>query len=307
MKAPRRGSQEERALKQGPIIPRESQLPLVNVDPFGDDYLSNLNDINEIFTEDPIVKGGLDDTDNTLTIQEVDLGVRKDWKTRTNRRGSGPDSIALKNEYEDAVVMDTSLNNAIERLKNADSRVGTDIAEESKKEAAKIAKAHELDPVLRERDMRLKIAESISLTALNTELLNQLRQNTSELLFELKDFKRIKTKEEHIEGKEVTLIHSMTTADGVVRIDFTDLASFIGPADMKRDIQGQFPSKKVFSLSIQVVSGGPLWYAVNEADYMRTYAKITVGIRALEASKPTFESLNFRVDANTDVAIIATY
>ena len=199
------------------------------------------------------------------------------------------------------------MNNAIERLKNSDSRVGTDIAEESKKEAAKIAKAHELDPVLRERDLRLKIAESISLTALNTELLNQIKMFSSELLFELKDFKRIKTKEEHIEGKEVTLIHSMTTADGVVRIDFTDLAGFVGPADMKRDIQGQFPSKKIFSVSIEVVSGGPLWYALNEDDHMRTYSKITSGVRVIDASKPTFENLNFRVDANTDVVIIGTY
>ena len=307
MKAPRRGSPEEKALKQGPVIPRDSQLPLVDIDPFGGDYISTLSDINEVFIEDPVIQGGLDDSDNTLTIQEVDLGVRKDWKTRTNRRGSGPNSISLKNEYEDAVVMDTSLNNAIERLKNSDSRVGTDIAEESKKEAAKIAKAHELDPVLRERDLRLKIAESISLTALNTELLNQIKMFSSELLFELKDFKRIKTKEEHIEGKEVTLIHSMTTADGVVRIDFTDLASFIGPADMKRDIQGNFPSKKIFSVSIEVVSGGPLWYALNEDDHMRTYSKITAGTRVVEASKPTFESLNFRVDANTDVVIIGTY
>ena len=306
MKAPRRGSAEEKALKNA-VIPNDSQLPLVSVDPFGNDYLNTLNDINEIFTEDPIIKGGMADDDNTLTIQEVDLGVRKDWKTRTNRRGSGPDSISLKNEYEDAVVMDTSLNNAIERLKNSDSTSGTDIAEESKKEAAKIAKAHELDPVLRERDLRLKIAESISLTALNTELLNQLRQNTSELLFELKDFKRIKTKEEHIEGKEVTLIHSMTTADGVVRLDFTDLASCIGPADIKRDIRGNFPSKKIFAISIEVVSGGPLWYATNEEDHIRTYSKITSGVRAIEARKPTFECLNFKVDANTDVVIIGTY
>ena len=123
MKAPRRGSPEEKALKQGPVIPRDSQLPLVDVDPFGGDYISTLSDINEVFIEDPVIQGGLDDSDNTLTIQEVDLGVRKDWKTRTNRRGSGPNSISLKNEYEDAVVMDTSLNNAIERLKNSDSRV----------------------------------------------------------------------------------------------------------------------------------------------------------------------------------------
>ena len=310
MKAPRRGSAEEKALKTGAVIPKESQLPLVNVDPFGDDYLNTLSDINEVFIEDPVVKGGLDQDDNTLTIQEVDVGRRKNtnWKTRTNRRGSGPDSISIKNdEYEDVTVMDTSLNNAIERLKNSDSRAGTDIAEEAKKEAAKIAKAHELDPVLRERDLRLRIAESISLTALNTELLNQIKMFSSELLFELKDFKRIKTKEEHIEGKEVTLIHSMTTADGVVRIDFTDLAGFVGPADMKRDIQGQFPSKKIFSVSIEVVSGGPLWYALNEDDHIRTYSKITSGVRVIDASKPTFESLNFRVDANTDVVIIGTY
>lgn len=307
MKAPRRGSQEEKALNQGPVIPRDSQLPLVNIDPFGNDYIDTLVDINEVFIEDPIVRGGLDEDDNTLTIQEVDMGIRKDSKTRTNRRGSGPDSISIKNEYEDVKVMDTSLNNAMERLKNSDTTAGTDIAEEAKKEAAKIAKAHELDPVLRERDLRLKIAESISLTALNTELLNQIRQNTSEVLFELKDFKRIKTKEEHIQGKEITLNHSMTAADGVVRIDFTDLAGFIGPADMQRDLQGNFPSKKVFSLSITVESGGPLWYATNEADHMRTYSKIAAGTRVIEASKPTFESLNFRVDGNTDVAIIATY
>lgn len=305
MKAPRRGSAEERAIR-GPIIPNDSQLPLVNVDPFGNDYISTLNDINDIFTENPLSNGeGLED--NTLTIQEVDLGVRKDWKTRTNRRGSGPDSISIKNEYEDAVVMDTSLNNALEKLKNNDNTAFSDIAEQSKKEAAKIAKAHELDPVLRERDLRLRIAESISLTALNTELLNQTKTFISELLFELKDFKRIKTREEHIEGKEITLIHSMTTTDGVVRIDFTDLASFIGPADMKRDIQGQFPSKKIFSVSIEVVNGGPLWYALNEDDHMRTYSKITSGTRIIDASKPTFESLNFRVDANTDVIIIGTY
>ena len=173
MKAPRRGSAEEKALKNNgaAVIPKESQLPIVNVDPFGDDYLNTLSDINEVFIEDPVVKGGLDEDDNTLTIQEVDVGRRKNtnWKTRTNRRGSGPDSISIKNdEYEDVTVMDTSLNNAIERLKNSDSRAGTDIAEESKKEAAKIAKAHELDPVLRERDLRLRIAESISLTALKS-------------------------------------------------------------------------------------------------------------------------------------------
>jgi hypothetical protein len=306
MKTPRKGSAEEKALSQGAVIPVASQLPLVNTDPFGNDYSSTLNDINEVFTEDPIIKGGLTDSDNTLTIQELDLGVRKDSKTRTNRRGSGPDSISIKNDYDDALIMDTSMNSSVEMLKNADSRSGSDIAEESKKEAAKIAKAHELDPVLRERDMRLKIAESISLTALNTELLNQIKKFTSELVFELKDFKRIKTREEHIEGKEVALVFSMTAAHGVARIDFTDLSSFIGPANMKAAIQN-FPSRKIFSLSIQVVNGGPLWYATNEDDHMRTYSKLASGVREINASKPTFESLNFRVEGNTDLIIIGTY
>lgn len=305
MKAPRRGSAEERALNNSnAIIPSDSQLPLVNVDPFGNDYLSTLNDINDIFSGgEPLntTEGGIDD--NTLTIQEVDLGVKKDWKTRTNRRGSGPDSISLKNEYDDAVVVDTS-SNVMSKYKDLSSTAYT---EDSKKEAAKIAKAHENDPVFRERDVKLKIAESISLTALNTELLNQIKSGVADLLFELKDFKRIKTKEEHIEGKEVTLIHSMTTDDGVVRLDFTDLASFIGPPDIRRDIQGNFPSKKVFSISIEIVNGGPLWYATNEEDHIRTYSKVTSGVRIIEASKPTFESLNFKVDANTDVIIIGTY
>lgn len=303
MKAPRRGSAEERALNSGPVLPADSQLPLINIDPFGDDYITNLSDINEVFIEDPIVQGGLDSSDNTLAIQEVDLGVKKDNKTRTNRRGSGPDSISIKNEYDEALVMGTS-SNVLEKYKNLDSTAYT---EDAKREAAKIAKAHDLDPIFRERDTKLKIAESLSLTALNTELLNQVKSGIADLLFELKDFKRIKTKEEHIEGKEVTLNHSMTTADGVVRIDFTDLASCIGPADIKRDIQGPFPSKRIFAVSITVVSGGPLWYALNEDDHLRTYSKITSGTRIVDASKPTFESLNFRVDANTDVEIIGTY
>lgn len=307
MKAPRRGSTNKEDLNNKVILPVDTQLPLVNVDPFGSDYIGTLNDINEVFTADPVVVGGLDD--NTLTIREVDIGVRKeDNRTITNRRGSGPDSISLKNEYYDeAVVMDTSLNNALERLKNNDHRAFSDIVEHSKEEALKIAKAHELDPVLRERDQRLRIAEAISLTALNTELLNQIKTFLSDTLLELKDFKRIKTREEHIEGKEITLIHSMTTADGVVRLDFTDLSSFIGPADIRAGIQGQFPSKKIFSLSLQVVSGGNLWYATNEDDINRTYSKLTSGVREIAASKPTFESLNFRVDANTDIIIIGTY
>lgn len=300
MKTPRKGSLEDK-LANSPVILPDTQLPFVNNDPFGNDYLGTMSDINEVFAGgDPIVEGGLED--NTLTIQEVDLGVKRDSKTRTNRLGSGPTSISLKNEYDEAVVMDTAFN-VLQKYKY-DSTAYT---EEAKQEAAKLAKAHENDPILREADTRLQVAKNLSLTALNTELLNQIKNLVDTTLFELKDFKRIKTKEEHIEGKEITFTHSMTLADGVVRIDFTDLASFIGQSDMQKDLQGPFPSKKVFSLSITVESGGPLWYATNEDDHLRTYSKIASGTRIIEASKPTFSSINFRVDSNTDVTIIGTY
>lgn len=68
MKTPRRGSaEEERALKsQQNVIPADSQLPLVTTDPFGSDYLNTLSDINEVFTEDPIIKGGFEGSRSLL-------------------------------------------------------------------------------------------------------------------------------------------------------------------------------------------------------------------------------------------------
>lgn len=257
-------------------------------DSYGSEYMDDKNDIDDIING-PLHEGEI------VNIAEIRKG-KKRWREKVGlTRDDGNKTYIIENNFP---------QHFLENIQDNSSSSYSEIAEESKRNILKTKKIHEIDPKLRLQDERIKLAESINIISLQTELLSQMKEHLGDMLIELREYKRIRTKEEFARGINFWSAKTLAPTENVLRIDFTDLYRTTYPTSAMTN----FPSQKLFSISVAVTSGGPVYLSTNEDDTNKTFVKVING-KTYEAvyDKAVIKTLNIRAESSADIEILGTY